>query len=247
MHQAIPHPAGLFSGRIAARWTAAGWATNARAERPGGAARIAQALALGALLGLIGVGGELLREVAALRRDQAAAAPAVFPDQPAPLPPDACPDPPAPPAPEAAPMPMPVPPAATPANGRIADADTPDDRTLVTVIATAYCPCALCCGDDADGHTAIMRDAWRHRGIAVDPRLIPYHTMLTVPGYGRAMVDDTGAAMRRDGERGIVHLDVRFHTHAQAEAWGVRQLVVAVPVGCPAAALGSLARDAETP
>ena len=83
---------------------------------------------------------------------------------------------------------------------------------------TAYCPCAICCPGTADNLTSTMTNA-RKRGVAVDPRRIPYGSLLYVPGYGFALADDTGAAMRRAPS---LHIDVRFRTHAQALKWGAR-------------------------
>jgi 3D (Asp-Asp-Asp) domain-containing protein len=173
----------------------------------------------------------LLREVAAERVEAAAPPVTAVPTLLEPLPADP------PPAPVGAPEPdavlTPAPAAAAPPS----DQPTPG-FVRISAMVTGYCPCPLCCGEEADGHTAIRRDVHRHpAGIAVDPALIPYRTLLEVPGYGIAMVDDTGAAMRRDGARGIIHLDVRFRTHAEARAWGVRWLTIEVPADCGAAAL----------
>lgn len=49
-------------------------------------------------------------------------------------------------------------------------------------------------GGGASGHTSI--GLWPRRGIvAVDPRVIPYHTKLFIPGYGMAIAGDTGGAI----------------------------------------------------
>lgn len=112
----------------------------------------------------------------------------------------------------------------------------PPGTRWVEVKTTGYCPCARCCGKDADGYTARMRDVSRFpHGIAVDPELIPYEMWLDIPGYGHHMVDDTGGAMRQSGKRDIVHMDLRFKTHAQARRWGVRWMWVAIPQRAPAA------------
>lgn len=68
-----------------------------------------------------------------------------------------------------------------------------------------------------------MTNAIRWRGVAVDPKRIPYGSLLYVPGYGFALADDTGAAMRN--ARGL-HIDVRFRKHADAQKWGAQLLVI---------------------
>lgn len=91
------------------------------------------------------------------------------------------------------------------------------------VVVTAYCPCPLCCPGTADGRTATMTHAYRWRGIAVDPKRIPYGSLLYVPGYGFALADDTGAAMRSDPN---LHIDVRFKHHGTAVKWGAQLLTI---------------------
>lgn len=89
---------------------------------------------------------------------------------------------------------------------------------------TGYCPCAACCGASADGLTATMSDA-RRRGVAADWGMLSPGTSVRVPGYGRAVVDDRGGAIK--GAR----LDVRFATHEEARAWGRQHLTVYVLEG----------------
>ena len=67
------------------------------------------------------------------------------------------------------------------------------------------------------------------KGIAADPKVVRYRTMIDVPGYGRAMVDDTGGAMRQSARKGIVHLDLRFRSHSAAKRWGEQWLWVELP------------------
>jgi 3D (Asp-Asp-Asp) domain-containing protein len=86
---------------------------------------------------------------------------------------------------------------------------------------TAYCPCARCCGEFADGRTATGKDAYT-KGVAVDPSVIPYGTVIHIPGYGTATADDCGGAIKGD------RLDVRFTTHQEALNWGVRFLEITV-------------------
>ncbi|MBI3270792.1 MAG: 3D domain-containing protein [Planctomycetes bacterium] len=92
---------------------------------------------------------------------------------------------------------------------------------------TAYDPSYRCCGEFADGRTSLMDDAWVMDGVAVDPRAIPYRTLLFVPGVGLREADDTGIAMRQSWERqGVYHVDVRMPYFEQARAWGVKYLQV---------------------
>ncbi len=115
----------------------------------------------------------------------------------------------------------------------------PPGAAWVHVLTTGYCPCALCCGVFANGHTAINREVAAYPfGIAVAPTLIPYREVIEVPGYGTAMVDDTGGAMRQDAElRHLVHLDLRFTNHAEARRWGRRWMWISLPADGPAARL----------
>ena len=89
-----------------------------------------------------------------------------------------------------------------------------DDKGIywkpLVVTTTAYSPTTEQC-DDTPWETATGTNAREEYGIAADPRAIPYGTILRVPGYGDAPVDDTGGAMRQDWQqRGIIHLDLRI-------------------------------------
>lgn len=96
------------------------------------------------------------------------------------------------------------------------------DSESIQVRATAYCPCKVCCGRSASGITASGRSAGG-RGVAVDPRLIPLGSHLDIPGYGNWIdADDTGSAIK--GNR----IDVRFQSHAEAKAYGVRTITIRV-------------------
>lgn len=89
----------------------------------------------------------------------------------------------------------------------------------------AYCPCVYCCGAGARGITATGTTCKRHpTGAAVDPARFSYGTQFRVPGYGLALADDTGGALRS----GIGDMEVRFKTHAEAKAWGVQYLLVTI-------------------
>ena len=95
---------------------------------------------------------------------------------------------------------------------------------IVEMEVTAYCRCKICCEECADGVTSIGRDA-KTKGIAADPKFIPYGTVLEVPGYGKFEVDDTGRDMRKAAKLGKYHIDVRFPTHKEALEWGRRKKV----------------------
>ena len=90
----------------------------------------------------------------------------------------------------------------------------------ISVKVTAYCPCGICCGSNADGVTATGRDA-ALPGVAVDPDVIPMGSRVDIPGYPRGpnnngswiLVDDTGSAVEG------AHIDVRFRSHTEALRW----------------------------
>jgi len=93
------------------------------------------------------------------------------------------------------------------------------------VKATAYCPCAKCCGR-MSGLTKIERNAWKS-GVAVDPRKIPLYSRLDIPGYPRnegknILADDTGSKVKG------WHIDVRFQYHWEAAQWGVKYIEVKI-------------------
>jgi 3D (Asp-Asp-Asp) domain-containing protein len=102
-------------------------------------------------------------------------------------------------------------------------------------IATAYCPCAICCGRSADGITATGTSCASHpHGIAIDPARIAYGTRILIPhGYGYLdqsrgadrwfIADDTGAAMRTAT---TLRIDLRYRTHASAVQFGVRVIPI---------------------
>lgn len=97
----------------------------------------------------------------------------------------------------------------------------------VWMTVTAYSPHEASCGDSADGITATLHHVSTngHALVAADPTVLPYGSMITVPGYdqGRIVpVLDCGGAIK--GRR----LDVLFPTHEQAIRWGVRRMKVTV-------------------
>lgn len=97
----------------------------------------------------------------------------------------------------------------------------------VWMVTTAYSPDHRSCGKWADGFTASMKSVWTNgmESVAADTRLLPFGTLLSVPGYadGRVVpVLDRGGAIK--GAR----LDVLYPTHAIARRWGVQRLPVTI-------------------
>lgn len=97
----------------------------------------------------------------------------------------------------------------------------------VVARVTAYCPCSKCCGHRAKGVTASGGTAWK-KGIAADGRFAAFGTVIHVPEYGLAQVDDRGRAMKKSYDCGIIHLDIRFGDHEKAKRWGSRWMNVTV-------------------
>lgn len=99
-------------------------------------------------------------------------------------------------------------------------------RTIWMTV-TAYSPDSRSCGRFADGKTATLHSVWTNgmKLVAADTRLLPFGSMLTVPGYDSDQIVpvlDRGGAIK--GHR----LDLLFPTHRQARRWGVRRLPVIV-------------------
>lgn len=56
--------------------------------------------------------------------------------------------------------------------------------------------------------------------VAVDPKVIPFGSLLYVEGYGYAVAGDTGGAIK--GER----IDVFFYSMSQSNKWGIKNVKV---------------------
>ncbi len=112
--------------------------------------------------------------------------------------------------------------------------------SVLTVIATAYCPgtegsgCPIdekgaskCTGHYNDGKTATGLPAVAGSGrendphiVAVDPRVIPLGTRLYIDGYGFALAADVGSAIK--GKR----IDILYNNHDTAWQFGRKWLRV---------------------
>lgn len=92
---------------------------------------------------------------------------------------------------------------------------------------TGYSPDAASCAPFDDGYTATMKSVWTNgmRLVAADPKVLPMHTLISVPGYHNGEIVpvlDKGGAIK--GSR----LDVLYPTHKRARQWGVQWLTVTV-------------------
>lgn len=92
------------------------------------------------------------------------------------------------------------------------------------VLATAYCPCPVCCGkwatEGGGGVTASGKEAEQGVTIAADWSVFPKGVCLAIAGVGKRVVQDTGSAIK--GAR----LDVFFESHEDAVEFGVKRLSV---------------------
>jgi 3D (Asp-Asp-Asp) domain-containing protein len=113
-----------------------------------------------------------------------------------------------------------------------AQAPAAEDRDFhwVHAVVTAYCgTCPMCCpGGHGITSTGKNLNHGFLPGVAADPRALAYHTHVRIAGYGEVEVDDTGAAMRHDWDRAIVHLDVRMPSHELARQFGRKWMWVRV-------------------
>lgn len=101
--------------------------------------------------------------------------------------------------------------------------------TWMTVEATAYCTCEICCEEFSDGITATGRDA-SIAGVAVDPTIIPYYSRIDIPNINLGtngngswlLADDCGGAIKGD------RIDIRFTSHQAAREYGRRIVLIRV-------------------
>ena len=126
--------------------------------------------------------------------------------------------------PSAAPPPVPaVPPAAVPP-GWDADVDaSPRPGQFVRFFrmkATAYTPVNT--RMEGGRYTSTLRDGRAEHGVAVDPSLITLGSQLWIPGYGHAVADDIGGAIKGH------HVDIRVQVYGHMIDWGTRPVRVYV-------------------
>ena len=102
----------------------------------------------------------------------------------------------------------------------------------VTVIATAYCSCEICCGEwalnrplDENGeeiiYTASGARAYANHTIAVDPEVFPFGTVLVIGGI-EYVAEDTGAVIVGN------KIDIYFDNHDEAWNFGRQELTATI-------------------
>lgn len=99
----------------------------------------------------------------------------------------------------------------------VPDGESPDvsGSRVLYVSATAYS------AQDPGNSTRTAAGTLVRRGvIAVDPNVIPMGTRVFIPGYGEAVAEDTGGAIKGN------HIDIAFDTHKEALTFGRKNLEV---------------------
>lgn len=97
----------------------------------------------------------------------------------------------------------------------------------VWMVTTAYSPDRRSCGEWADGNTASMKSVWTNamNSVAADTSLLPFGTLLSVPGYAE---DDVVPVLDRGGAIKGARLDLLYPTHQIARQWGRQRLPVTI-------------------
>ncbi|MEK7309608.1 MAG: 3D domain-containing protein [Planctomycetota bacterium] len=67
------------------------------------------------------------------------------------------------------------------------------------------------------GKTSLNKSARNNDGVAVDPRIIPYGSVIHIPGIGTRVADDTGGKCRQYGRNNQVLVDVRWNDKTRQE------------------------------
>lgn len=113
------------------------------------------------------------------------------------------------------------------------------DGRWITVEATAYCPCALCCDERTERTANGTNTNTIPYGVAASPN-IPLGARVWIPvgaGYlDRSRkdarwfpVDDRGGALRTEWRRnGTTRLDLRYIGHSDAQQFGRKLMLVYV-------------------
>jgi len=103
-------------------------------------------------------------------------------------------------------------------NGSVENTYNLSDVKKIKMIATAYYP-----GDPLawkDGTITRLGNKMQQGIVAVDPRVIPLHTRVYVPGYGYGYAGDTGSAIK--GNR----IDLGVNNAAEEKHWMHKKVTV---------------------
>lgn len=93
---------------------------------------------------------------------------------------------------------------------------------MMTMEATAYCPCEICCGIYSSGYTADGSRATQGHTVATSSAY-PFGTLFYIPYFDNIFeVEDRGGAIQ--GNR----IDIYYDTHDQALGFGRRDITVYV-------------------
>ena len=82
-----------------------------------------------------------------------------------------------------------------------------------------------------DGVGACSQPVVPGKTIAVDPNIIPYGSLVEIDGV-KYLANDTGGALRSDGDKGIVHLDMPAWSATEAKQYGTQtHSIIVYPPG----------------
>lgn len=106
-----------------------------------------------------------------------------------------------------------------------AETEAEEWRYLGEFTVTAYCPCAICCGQWAGGPTS--SGAWPEEGVtaAADPDVLPAGSLIDMGDGNTRIIQDTGGGVKGN------HIDIYMESHEAACQWGVQQKSVWLYVG----------------
>lgn len=97
-------------------------------------------------------------------------------------------------------------------------------RMKATAYTASYGDTGKSPGESGYGITAsgtrVRRNTGGYSTVAVDPRVIPLGTKLYIEGYGYAVAEDTGGAIKGNT------IDLYFDSSSQVSTWGVRYVDV---------------------
>lgn len=101
-----------------------------------------------------------------------------------------------------------------------------NDIHYTEFIATAYCACEKCCGKWALNRPngivkgATGRELISNYSIAVDPKVIPYGTLVYDENGNEYRADDCGGAVKGN------HIDIYMNSHEAARNWGKQTIKI---------------------